>query len=669
MGVTSTQQFTFRLVAEGVQLDTFSDEDILLSNNVTGLFDIGLQPADFTRQITIPGTKKNDAFFNQYYDISIQNPFLFSTNTKVNAYFDFGGIYLSQGYIQLNKVNVTANKFVDSYEITMYGLISSFGRVLQQNFLTDLLSLQKYNHTSSLDNIKASWSGSLFGGDIVYPWCDYGNGWTFTQGDDFFGVDDNYGGLSVQDFKPAIRVKAVLDAVFEESGYTYSSSFWNQDWIQDVYMVCNNQLRYPIYAGVDLETYGTMKLGSISGSTTTDITLPDNTWVTLPWYNVLENASGNSFGSNSDYIVPIQTNILGNLNLNINVSSSINNLPGQFWIRMIETGSSTPIGETTLVNFNQYFTQVVQSRNGSINQKFELSTIFPMTSVPAGHYYFQIKQQKYYTSASPLVKLDPGGTTKSFIQINKLVQAADGRTMDIPSNMPYGTKGIKLVDFISGLQKKFNLVMYPDKTKPNAFIIETFNNWYKTGNIKDFNKYINLDAPISVTPANNLAVNNLNFGDTLDTDYVSQQFYKGANREYGKTYYVDTQNFFSQGTLEVKTPFASSELIKVSGTGVSGSINGLNPGGNYTQYYMGGAGYNWATSTAACSGTYYYPITVYAAESNPLTISQFFTDPQLTTPFNGTGYFYKFYNSSSPGGYYSTDVAYGGYTGATIYAC
>ena len=56
MGVISTESFRFRLVANGQQLDTFKDEDIKLSNNVTGLFDLGILPSDFTRQITLPGS-------------------------------------------------------------------------------------------------------------------------------------------------------------------------------------------------------------------------------------------------------------------------------------------------------------------------------------------------------------------------------------------------------------------------------------------------------------------------------------------------------------------------------------------------------------------------------------------------------------------------------------
>jgi hypothetical protein len=208
--------------------------------------------------------------------------------------------------------------------------------------------------------------------------------------------------------------------------------------------------------------------------------------------------------------------------------------------------------------------------------------------------------------------------------------------MDIPSNMPYGTNGIKQIDFITGLQKKFNLVIYPNKLKTNEFIIETFNNWYNRGEIKDFNKYINLDEKIEVIPANNLAVNQLNFGDTLDQDYISQQFSKEANREYGKTYYTDTTNFFSQGKFEVKTTFASDPLIRIAGTGLSGSAR---PNVVSYQYVIGQNGYT--SDFLACSDTYSYPTIVYAAESTPELVTRFFLDSSLVVPFNGGWSYWK----------------------------
>jgi hypothetical protein len=644
MGVISTQGFTFRLIAHGHQLDLFADEDIQLSNNVTGLFDIGVLPSDFTRQITLPGTKVNNAFFEHVYDISIDNPFLFATNIKVPAYFDFDSVYLSNGYLQLNKVNVLANKFIDSYEVTIYGTLSSFGRDINRNYLTNLTSLQKYNHTASYDNISASWNGNLFNGDIVYPLADYGTGYQYAQGDfQTFGMNDNDGALTVQNFKPAIRVKKVLDAIFEEAGYTYSSSFMNEPFMNDVYMICNHSLKYPEFNEVDLETYGKIKVGAISGSGMTDITLPSNTFVTLPWYNTLSDPQG--FYQNGAYRVEQKTNLEGILNLNVNVSCSVNNMPGTFsangtWqIQMVETGSSTAYGLTAIQSYIIFFDQLQNSRTGGINQTYELQTQFKLYGIPAGTYYFQIRQRPNFAAPTqqPVVTLDPDNTTKSYIQITQVNQAADGRIVDIPSNMPYGTNGIKQIDFITGLQKKFNLVIYPNKTKSNEFIIETFNNWYKKGQVKDFNKYINLDEKIEVIPANNLAVNQLNFGDTLDQDYLSQQFSKEANREYGKTYYTDTTNFFSQGKFEVKTTFASTPLVRIAGTGLSGSVGGITPPVTSYAYVIGNAG--WGSDTAACSNTYYYPTVVYAATNNPAAVTQLFTDSSLTTPFNG-GYSY-----------------------------
>ena len=518
MAIRSTQGFQTKLVANGVILDLFQDEEIKISNNITNLFDIGAIPADFSRTIMLPGTKKNNAFFEHVYDISVSNPFLFSTNTKVEAYLDFDGIYLVTGYLQLNKVSIYENKFIDSYEISLYGIISSFSRDINRLTLNDLTSLSQFNHTSSYNNITASWNGNLFSGSIVYPLADYGSGYRYTSGQyEQFGLDDANGALSVQNFKPAIRIKEVWDAIFETTGYTYSSSFWNQSFLDDVYMICNYGLKYPKYTGIDLETYGKIKVGAISGSGMTDLNLPSGSWVTLPWYNKLSDPQG--FYNNGAYRVDKRTRLSGILNLNMNVSCSVNNMPGTLsangtWqMRMLETGSSTPYSTQALQAYIFFFDQLQASRNGGINQNYELQTEFMMDDIPTGSYYFQIRQSPNQASPTvlPTVKLDPEGTTKSYLQIKEVKQAADGRVIDIPSNMPFGTTGIKLLDWIKGIQKKFNLIIYPDKKNTNNIIVETFNNWYNTGKIKDFNKYMNLNKAIDVIPANNLAVNKLNF--------------------------------------------------------------------------------------------------------------------------------------------------------------
>jgi hypothetical protein len=574
MGVNSSKGFNFRLMASGsegyVQLDTFSDEEILVSNNVTGLFDLGVLPSDFTRQITIPGTKVNNSFFQHVYDIAIENPYLFSTNVKVPAYFDFDGIYISQGYLQLNQVNVYANKYVESYEVSIYGGLSSFGRDINRNYLTDLTSsLAQYNHTASYENISASWGGNLLNGDIVYPLIEYGQRIQYTPEEELFGIDSPSGSLCVQDFKPAIRVKKVWDAIFQEYGYTYSSSFWEQPFLDNVYMVCNNALRYPIFDEINLETYGLFRIAPLSGSGT-DVLLTAGNDRQIEFYNIQQNLGGN-IAPNLEYTLDFPTQIRGLLNLNFEVSSSSagNGIP-QFSM-VIKNVSNTFSTSIDLVNYNTFMTDTqIYNSPQTKTEKFTLLTEWNSSLLPADDYEFFIKYQVQGTNNFAVI-VNPDSSVTSYLQVTKVNQGGDGLVMNIAKNMPFGTSGIKLIDFITSLQKKYNLVIYPNQTKNREFIVETFNNWYGKGQVKDFNKYINLNDKISAIPANNLAVNQLNFGDTLDGDYVSQQFSKAANREFGKSYYVDTENFFSQGKFEVKTGFASTPLVYLAGTGTSGS--------------------------------------------------------------------------------------------------
>jgi hypothetical protein len=649
MAITTTQGFVFKLVAEGVILDLFADEEIRLSDNVTGLFDLGVLPSDFTRQISLPGTKKNNAFFEHVYDISVQNPDRFSTNQKVSAYLDFDGIYLAQGYLQLNKVNIIANKFIDSYEVTIYGAVSSFARLVNRTFLTDLSNLSVYNHTASLAAITSSWSGSLFNGDIVYPLAEYGQKIEYTPEENNFGIDSQFGGLCVQDFKPSIRLKAVWDKIFEFAGFTYSGSFFNEPWLDNVYMVCNRQLRYPVFAEENLETYGQCRIAPISGSGQTNWVMNSGTEYFLPWVNVQSNPGGTLTGD-LVYQNQYSSSLRGVINLNFEISGSGNGgglgkVP-EFDLLFYSVDAST-VFDTQPLNVINGFLQQVQAYNGTDGTKKERITIsqqFNSDYLASGSYKFKIRQTQSTAGAGTCtVTMEPGNDIKSYFQVTKNAQAGEGWIMNIPNNMPFGTSGIKLIDFIKGVQRKFNLVIYPSKTVRNQFIVETFNNWYKKGEIKNFNKYINLDNKIEVVPANNFAVNELNFGDTLDQDYISQQFSKQANREFGKEYFIDTQNFFSDGKYEVKTTFASTPLSQIVGTGVSGSVDGLNPDPVppvVYQYVMGFSSGN--TPEQVCEENNFYPITVFAAEGpDPADVVRLFTTNGLTTPFNGNGFYWK----------------------------
>ncbi len=90
-------------------------------------------------------------------------------------------------------------------------------------------------------------------------------------------------------------------------------------------------------------------MAAISGSGMTDLNLPSGSWVTLPWYNKLSDPQG--FYNNGAYRVDKRSRLSGVLNLNLNVSCSVNNMPGTlsangtFQMRMLETGDCYVVRE------------------------------------------------------------------------------------------------------------------------------------------------------------------------------------------------------------------------------------------------------------------------------------------------------------------------------------
>lgn len=584
MGVRTSQGFNFKLVANDVSLDLFKDETITLSDNITGLFDLGTLPTDFSRQITLPGSKKNNKFFEQYYDISIENPFLFSTSNKVEAYFDFDGIYLASGYLQLEKVNVVANKYIDSYEITIFGSLASFAREINRAFLTDISTLDSLNHSSSFQNITASWTGGLFNGDIVYPLIDYGQDLIYESATTGTrnGMDTSDGALAVQDFKPAIRVKKVWDAIFEQFGFTYQSDFLTSSIFDNMYMSLHNGGQHPEYDGINLETYGQVKIAPISGSDASDQVLVNGDWAELGPFEQTEFDPQFFIGDGPSYVMnDRQSPLEGKLNLKFKVSGSAG-VP-QFEFGLFETGSVNTGSQADLnadsgsywnepiEPWNRYLRQEYSVTQGVGDVEYELEWYWKSNTIPSNKALYPMIKYTTFGGSNFTVTSCPDGDESSYWQVDKQTIAADWRVINIAQQMPVGQSGIKMIDFIQAVQKKFNLIMYPSKTKPKEFIVETFNSWYKQGEVKDFNKYIDLNQKLEVIPANNLAVNKLKFGHSADNDLLSQNFKKETNRPYGESFFIDTQNFFSQGEFKVEPADAASPLRYVDGTGLSGS--------------------------------------------------------------------------------------------------
>jgi hypothetical protein len=580
MAISATLSYKGRLIAGSgsaqVVLDTFQDEDIKVSNNTTEISDIGEIPGTFTQQISLPGTRKNNDFFEQYYDISVYTPDTFNTNQLVEARLDFDGIFIADGFIKLEKVNMFMGKYVDSYEVTLFGAISDFAVNSKLYTLNDLDSLSIYNHTASMSNITGSWTGSLFSGSVVYPIAEYGQK-IFYSDNVGYGIDEPQGAMSVSDFKPSIKVKAVWDAIFTKLGYTYTGSFWQEEpHLDKLYLLLNREGKSLKFNDTDISNFGTGKLKVINNAGTLAyknqpiligniIPFPANAveYDTDGFFTASVRSKYTPFPSGSSLI---RSSVSGEVQLVYSASLAAGVIP-QFGVYFKNTTTNVSV-TSSLLNLNNYLKQKLAGTTSTQNYYETVTTQFGLEGPSnvlfnSGSGSFEIGftvSQIGAGTCNILVNPVASNDTSTF-EIKQFKQSADNKIVDIPLNMPFNTNGIRLLDFIRGIQKKYNLIIYPSKTVPNQLVVDTFDSWYKKGVRTDFNQYINVDDKIDIAPIP--LYKEVTFTDTQDSDFASTEYTRVYNKTYGENqlFYYDSP--YATDSWTVDTVFAGAPLIEV----------------------------------------------------------------------------------------------------------
>ena len=350
--------------------------------------------------------------------------------------------------------------------------------------------------------------------------------------------------------------------------------------------------------------------------------------------------------------MPVKSDLQGNIKLNFQVSGSTTggNL-GHPQLRVAMQSGSGTYYEFEVDEINRYLRETYSQLEAIGEKSYTLEETWvtdPPTNLPTGSYKFWARYE-ITGSGDFNITVAPDGNTESQIEVTQIDFAADYLTMQIPQNMPFGESGITCLDFIKGLQKKFNLVITPSKTRANHFEIETFNDWYKSGDVKDLSQHIKIDKNLKVTPANTLAVNELEFTDTLGKDYLARNFNDLNNRTYGASIYRDTSNQFSQGKIDVQPVFSSSPLRYIQGTG--GTESSTPPGGTS---YPHSIIYN-QSATYICNNGIFTGV-AYTNSSGPLSVSQvLYWDSNLTSPLR----YYAAVKDISTGDVWAVDTSTG----------
>ena len=137
--------------------------------------------------------------------------------------------------------------------------------------------------------------------------------------------------------------------------------------------------------------------------------------------------------------------------------------------------------------------------------------------------------------------------------------------------MSFNAPDMKQIDFLTSIQKMFNLAFIPDRTLPNTLRIEPLVEYIASGNTLDWTNKLDLSKDITYYPTTDLQKAKFTFTYTEDGDYYNS-LYKDNGHIFG-TYEVTESDFeiineFATGEEKVELSFAPSPCSSVENTGV-----------------------------------------------------------------------------------------------------
>ena len=547
-------------------LDTYATIPIIITRSYAELQDIATKNSDSSINVLLPGSKKNNRFFESFFNVDTQSLF-FDATTKVTMDVLINDERYFGGYLRLNKVSVLDSKV--EYDVSLFNTIGNLYGDIGNNLLKDLNfddSGYTFNHIFDATTVQETWkysnfslnqeqpslyfypvvhNGYLYSGNSVNftggtladqtrlftstaPLGSYTTGATFiAAGGLEYRFNTPYQGLIDNQLKPALSVWNLLKLMFKTYGYSIKSDFFNTPWMKTLYMY----------------GYFNSSTSKFSYNTPTPETLP------LSGVDVIYT---DDFLSDEAIFCP-------------GIAEPFDWIKNRLNVYIVKKGTGIPCLCSDVVTANFNFTSTTNT-----GTTYYLKTLSIPVLTTGSTYDYYVNQYNCDTF------FDDTTTNLGFNAIQSNVQLSPTPTMQYlpsaPNTVIYYVDGVKVefsqvidplikqIDILASVAKKFNLVLIPNPTNPYEIIIEPFEYYIGTGDIWDWTDKLSFDKGFTVEPALNYIESALIVTDLEDGDYGNKQFKDQNNRIYGQLNQTNNTTFKSQ-EKKIETTF-SPELIR-----------------------------------------------------------------------------------------------------------
>jgi len=469
---TSPNTDLYIIESDYFRADLFEDESITITDTLLNLKDIGKVFTPFSQQFNLPASKTNNKLFRHYENQNVLNSF--DARFKHDAVIKLNGIDYKKGKIQFKSVSLKDNK-AHAYKVVFFGDAVVLKEIIGDTTLQGLKYDGGYNFTYNQTNIENFFTANLstlistYGSDdIIVPNIHHSKNMRYSTTD---GYEDSITdtGLVYTDLKPAIKLKAIIEAIERTYAELSFTGFFKTSMFFNFYMWMHKNEGYVTNANPD----GAVNI-SVNRFRHQDDEAPTYTYTSgtigdvrtlylLPYYN--------SNGVRNRY----------NVTLSITTSTSEN-----YTVRIKNGATGAPI--TT-----REFTD--QSGTVDIEEEFRnTSGVFGSSpnNVDLLDLLVEVESGNTITMSQTLSveyerKPQGSGTYVSQWTANYTPTNQDVlNTFDISRQMPE----MKVIDFLSGLFKMFNLLVYKDGDNINVELAKVY---YQNEDAYDITKYVDME--------------------------------------------------------------------------------------------------------------------------------------------------------------------------------
>ncbi len=512
-------------------IELYEHAPVNLNYQFADVSNINTSVGSYSQTFRIPATKRNTNFFGNLSNPATEPNSNFSIKRKVRAELNYNTVPLMRGYIQVKNIYVQKKDFAD-IELVFFGEVLNLTKALEEKDIS-ALDTTDLEHICDYQNILMSWyAGSLLSGNIVYGVMDRGRNWT--EGEDSIYNNefiDQYNGLWAAELTPFVKIKYLVDKIFSEAGFTYSSSFFDSVLFSKMMMPCYN---------------GSLMVRAEENSAESQLA-----------------AAGlaSDFVLSSSYqTIPIVDTVTGGYDYGSNFSNTTHKWTAPYDCLVTVSIRTNPVNsQTNMYDLRTYINSAVAVTSAGGGG----DTSYQRLCLAGNTVYFAAKRQGQ--QGVTLDALGAGRNEGTWVRIDSISEPLMKQNVIISDNLPK----IKQVDFLMGLQKMFNLVFVPDSKIPKHVIVEPFQDYMSTGTQKDWTNKIDYSKDLIVSPTTDMQRNIHDWTHAEGQDFVSVAVQNSTGRTYGRMRILDTDNDFATGEQEIKTPFAPYLMSNIPSSSIT----------------------------------------------------------------------------------------------------